>query len=160
MTLITWQNGGPVLRDGKVGTEAACCCGCQCSIFCNADITIKLVNDPTTINVCSNAEYQAFAAPSDPASNTHGGINALMYCEADPNSPNGIIWRVEVTSVFFTAANGDYCDKVYEGVVEADTNCLPVEGDVTLQLTATHDIQGNVCGQVDVPTMAVERADI
>lgn len=32
MTLITWQNGGPVLRDGKVGTEAACCCDqAECS---------------------------------------------------------------------------------------------------------------------------------
>lgn len=30
MTLITWQNGGPVLRDGKVGTGSACCCGGGC----------------------------------------------------------------------------------------------------------------------------------
>jgi hypothetical protein len=27
MTLITFQDGKPVLRDGKVGTEQACCCG-------------------------------------------------------------------------------------------------------------------------------------
>lgn len=27
MTLITFQDGKPVLRDGKVGTETACCCG-------------------------------------------------------------------------------------------------------------------------------------
>ena len=32
MTLITIQDGKPVLRDGKVGTEQACCCrsGCCC----------------------------------------------------------------------------------------------------------------------------------
>jgi hypothetical protein len=28
MTLITFQDGKPVLRDGAVGTEQACCCGC------------------------------------------------------------------------------------------------------------------------------------
>ena len=33
MTLITFQDGKPVLRGGKVGTEQACCCGsagCNC----------------------------------------------------------------------------------------------------------------------------------
>ena len=29
MTLITFQDGKPVMRDGKVGTEQACCCGCD-----------------------------------------------------------------------------------------------------------------------------------
>ena len=28
MTLITFSDGKPVLRDGQVGTEQACCCGC------------------------------------------------------------------------------------------------------------------------------------
>jgi len=32
MTLITFQDGKPVLRDGKVGTEQACCCG-ECLVF-------------------------------------------------------------------------------------------------------------------------------
>lgn len=33
MTLITFQDGKPVLRDGKVGTEQACCCGeCGCAL--------------------------------------------------------------------------------------------------------------------------------
>lgn len=33
MTLITFQDGKPVMRDGKVGTEQDCCCGggeCAC----------------------------------------------------------------------------------------------------------------------------------
>ena len=34
MTLITFQDGKPVLRDGKVGTEQECCCeSCSCSIL-------------------------------------------------------------------------------------------------------------------------------
>jgi len=34
MTLITFQDGKPVLRDGKVGTEQGCCCGGQCPCVC------------------------------------------------------------------------------------------------------------------------------
>jgi hypothetical protein len=34
MTLITFQDGKPVLRDGKVGTEQECCCGGS-EDFCN-----------------------------------------------------------------------------------------------------------------------------
>jgi len=30
MTLITVQDGAVVMRDGQVGTEQACCCGCEC----------------------------------------------------------------------------------------------------------------------------------
>ena len=32
MTLITWNNGGPVLRDGNIGTEQACCCNNCCQV--------------------------------------------------------------------------------------------------------------------------------
>ena len=38
MTLITFQDGKPVLRDGKVGTEQGCCCGGSpacCQHFCS-----------------------------------------------------------------------------------------------------------------------------
>jgi len=34
MTLITFQNGKPVLTGGKVGTEQACCCEAECSGPC------------------------------------------------------------------------------------------------------------------------------
>lgn len=30
MTLITFYNDGPVFRDGKIGTEQACCCSGEC----------------------------------------------------------------------------------------------------------------------------------
>lgn len=34
MTLITFQNDSVVFRDGKVGTEKACCCQCECRLEC------------------------------------------------------------------------------------------------------------------------------
>ena len=33
MTLITFQDGSPILKDGKIGTEQACCCG-KCAVPC------------------------------------------------------------------------------------------------------------------------------
>jgi hypothetical protein len=33
MTKITFQGGKVVMRDGKVGTEQGCCCGCDCNCF-------------------------------------------------------------------------------------------------------------------------------
>lgn len=30
MTLITFQDGRPILKDGKIGTEQPCCCGPEC----------------------------------------------------------------------------------------------------------------------------------
>lgn len=33
MTLITWQDGGPLFKDGKIGTEQGCCCGCLCPFY-------------------------------------------------------------------------------------------------------------------------------
>ena len=45
MTLITLQDGKIVLRDGKVGTEQACCCGggeCDCDAFCDGNFELEI----------------------------------------------------------------------------------------------------------------------
>lgn len=47
MTLITFKDGKPVLRAGKVGTEQACCCGCTCD-NCEAHIYVNGVEVPFT----------------------------------------------------------------------------------------------------------------
>lgn len=52
MTLITVQNGKVVLRDGKIGTEQACCCGgppCDCE-SCYLDIQVNGVSIPENPN--------------------------------------------------------------------------------------------------------------
>lgn len=47
MTLITFQDGKPVLRDGKVGTEQACCCTVPCTCnTCEAHIYVNGVEVP------------------------------------------------------------------------------------------------------------------
>jgi hypothetical protein len=57
MTLITFQDGTVVVRDGKVGTEQACCCeDCVCEELCEglsfdvqASIGGMTVNASTTL---------------------------------------------------------------------------------------------------------------
>lgn len=56
MTLITFQDGNPVLRDGKVGTEQHCCCGCN---ECRATIRTFIVvcgDEQTCIDEQANFE--------------------------------------------------------------------------------------------------------
>jgi hypothetical protein len=47
VTRITVQDGKIVLRDGKVGTEEACCCGeggpCECPTECLPDFGIRMI---------------------------------------------------------------------------------------------------------------------
>jgi len=50
MTLITFKDGQPVMRDGKVGTEHECCCGCDpCLVrLCTAYATCILDPNDTS----------------------------------------------------------------------------------------------------------------
>ena len=49
MTLITFENGGPVLRSGKIGTGQECCGGCPCTCNnCEAHIYVNGVEVPFT----------------------------------------------------------------------------------------------------------------
>jgi hypothetical protein len=54
MTLITLQDGKPILKDGKIGTEQACCCGeeegnCQdCDLICCMIIEARNLCEPGT----------------------------------------------------------------------------------------------------------------
>ena len=167
MTSITFQDGKVVMRDGKVGTEQGCCCGCcGCSCpDCNGGVTIELTyGGETFASTCTDGVYSAgFSCAGMPAycdtDNSHGGMSVDMYCEPDAGSPHGIIWRVSVVNsyaAFDPGLSGLYCTKTYHGTVEADANCLPVAGEVTLTLVDTND--GGGCGLLGEPTVVVQRA--
>jgi hypothetical protein len=48
MTLITFQDGKPVMRDGKVGTEQECCCCDQCKVRLYTAYSVCVANPPDT----------------------------------------------------------------------------------------------------------------
>ena len=81
MTLITLQDGKIVLRDGKVGTEQACCCeGCPPGSVCLANVTY-------TLNPCddSSGEFLYYV---------NGGAEPCA-CECQPGFAPTVLFEGE-----------------------------------------------------------------
>lgn len=165
MTTITVQDNKIVMHDDggllKVGTEIECCCGCSCPA-CNPNVELQVNGEDGTYSSCLSGVYQGYTDDLD-ADNTHGGTGAIMTCEPSPESPNGIIYRVTAQATFanFIFGHPDFgldCTKIYEGLVEAGADCLPVEGSVALTLIETIDNGG--CGKVTEPNVVVNRLDL
>lgn len=125
MTLITFQDGAVVFRDGQVGTEQACCCDqeCVCPNACVAGLEISLGVSP----VCIDGIY------SDFLNCVGGGISATMYCD------NGL-WLVFVSVCCFE--NGGACFYSYEATLECESDNLPPAGNVVLVETSAFDAGG------------------
>jgi hypothetical protein len=73
MTLITFENGRPVFRDGKVGTAKGCCCG---GICCQCFVRVQY----STANPEANAKTFAGIAPENGWTPTEGGFYAEFPC--------------------------------------------------------------------------------
>lgn len=70
MTLITFRNGKVLMRDGKVGSEQACCCNqCRCELVCpeiaGAQVSVTGTRVGTVSTTIPNADpdFAASAAP-------------------------------------------------------------------------------------------------
>lgn len=131
---------------------------CTCP-DCDDNVTLSLQGEA---GWCDLATYQnSVTGTVFDENNTHGGMDAILFCEPDDN-PRGIIWRVTAVSLFGNYMNGDHpsfrtwCRKSYAGTVAADANCLPVAGAVTLTLISTVD--GGGCEWVTPPVVVVNRA--
>lgn len=122
MTLITWQDGQPVFRDGKIGTEQDCCCSCECAagdsltgktISCTATLTLPNVPGDcpagtytVTFQLLWDAgllNYQGCAAV-DFGGGIFGRVVALLVCDGETYGP-----PARWTSVCDFSTNGD-CD--------------------------------------------------
>ena len=74
MTLITFKDGKPVFRNGKVGTAQGCCCGG--GICCQCFVRVEYA----TTNAEANAKPFAGIAPEDGWTPTAGGFYAEFPC--------------------------------------------------------------------------------
>jgi hypothetical protein len=70
MTAITLQDGKIVLRDGKVGTEQACCCGCACAF-----------REGSVIVVTVDGNDVEFFGPNGPI-DVNGDIDDVEVCSS------------------------------------------------------------------------------
>jgi hypothetical protein len=118
MTLITFEDGKAVLRDGKVGTEQACCCeepcACQygdlpdCDIdyiafdysFLFPDCTGNRISGTITLNSGNNF-YSGILDVNDAAAACDYQISALLGCVTswrnDSFTPSQYILRWGIT---------------------------------------------------------------
>jgi hypothetical protein len=79
MTLITLQDGRLVLRDGQVGTEQACCCGCPCLDFSTGEGFTISQNGPWVVG---SPSYYTFGGTC-PA----GASEFCRYSAGTPANP-------------------------------------------------------------------------
>jgi hypothetical protein len=86
MSSITIENGKIVVRDGKVGTEQACCCGsCGCNLCDGDQIVVTIENQDLALPTAGQFEYLALEEIAQ-AGNSLGcvrALNALWQCGSD-----------------------------------------------------------------------------
>lgn len=94
MTLITFQDGKPVMRDGKVGTGSACCCGGSgccgrpcCGVYVGWSINCN--NDVVD-------GYQAVTWPANSCVSNHVAFEALC-CVGNFQCPMAVRVRATCT---------------------------------------------------------------
>lgn len=133
MTLITFQDGKVVLRDGKVGTEQECCCqGCNCPTVCpgisfNAEATIGGMTVAVSTPV-PGAASQRFE--KNDGSGDYVEIGAAVFCGAlGPSGECGWYFTVGVCYQSAGVINGEF----YEAFIAKDADGCPNVGAVTLQ---------------------------
>jgi hypothetical protein len=130
MTLITFQDGAVVFRDGQVGTEQACCCGTEpsCDENCTKTLTVSwsYKGDSGTITTAIPGNQFQFIGSAD--------LNFVLvniFC-----ADNGK-WNVVVQFCAFFPNPSD----IWEARdITADPDGCPPDGDV-----------GLVCASLSLP---------
>lgn len=139
MTLITFQDGKPVLRDGKIGTEQDCCCQQDtCPSECIEGLLISLGNSP----LCSPfgvVVYLDTVFLDGPCGTVQASVS--MRCT------NGV-WTAVYTLCGFN------CDATYEAVLDLDNDGLPIAGEIAWTYVGG---QSNDCCPDPIPTVTVLR---
>ena len=129
MTLITFQDGKVVFRDGKVGTEQGCCCN-RCGDDCQqtVSVTVAVAGYSTTLTFLvadGSDEYSEFVGQFD-----YFLVSAFITCALVDGVPR---WTL-VVSVCWQNGN-DFGSEDWEGEVSADGSCCPDYGSVAMGVT-------------------------
>jgi hypothetical protein len=135
VTRITLQDGKIVLRDGKVGTEEACCCGCAACPYCSAScLEIVLSGWSGSVSGCDCADINGTyllsrgtgVAPTATVTVTDStGSGAVIQATLAFNPATGTFF---VTSATVISAGDDYSSEasaavsLVGGTVECDKN--------------------------------------
>ncbi len=125
MTLITFQDGKPVLRDGKVGTEQACCCSkCECGPI-NCTVTFSVDGVEYTWNVTGPGNETFYVLPDGylcfETVEGSGRLTEIQGCAICENGKYKIAVGVVMQSLFTSGdcyrwcpEEGRYIDVFYQ----------------------------------------------
>lgn len=149
MTEITFQYGKVVMRDGKVGTEADCCC-CQCGCesresfpywptdFTNKrNITLTLGNG-ATLTYCFDSMPASFGFPTPP-------VVENLEC-VGCNYQAVVFTGTCFVTVYFRISNIGECDCVTTDYCELEVVGWENEDGCPAVASVTNITLGDVCG--------------
>lgn len=104
MTLISW-NGGPIFRNGAVGTEQACCCGGPPPFTCEScpdcEFPASQYEQGSTIDCFGTTSLASTRALDRWINNVPpGGLPAgVAWKDGFPNALNGCEWAFVIDSL-------------------------------------------------------------
>lgn len=129
MTLITFQDGKAVMRDGQVGTEQECCCGeasCDCPLTVQwggnaAELTFTIGGNSCTL--CMNADEIGSLSRQD-------GGGCYYWAEYDLSACFGsaclvrVVFELQNFPDCDCNGNGDYCDYIVAAWITVLGSCV------------------------------------
>lgn len=136
MTQIPLENNAVVLRNGKVGTEQACCCGsCECPTSCSPGLEISIGGEPECLDGFGSVLYRDFIpGPFAGCDGNHAvlGWSVEMWCVDG-------VWSVSVFGC------GQNCNIRKTATLEIGDDCLPTAGVVDSSLFVDQSLQNPAC---------------
>lgn len=119
MTRISFSDGKVVMRDGKVGTEAGCCCDATAPCQCNSTFTLNGSNIIEVIFTFGDTTTETYCINDMPR--PIGGVATELLC-VDGQYEVVVSPRCSVR-LFFSLGNfpdcdcatGELCDYILDG---------------------------------------------
>ena len=153
MTLITFTGGKVVVRDGKVGTEQACCCNkCLCELDCDVVQNVSL-----TFYGTKNGDVAVSWPSADPNLATSAGPFCTIYGNSrqvsftiiltEPDGGGGVRTVASATIQINCGPDAGLNDGEYFISV---TGTYGQTGDA-LYITFSYDSISTICDQAGLP---------
>lgn len=113
MTSITWKNGGPLFRNGRVSTESSCCkCGCSGPCSTTADCSPGCICSFGKCIRCDGCAAPTNCTLTVTVTYASGATETLTY----PDKGSLMLFEFGPCSV--SAFYGDVCGNYEEGTSE------------------------------------------
>jgi len=131
MTLITFQDGSPILKDGKVGTEQACCCdGGGCAASCEDELTVTgSIGGMTATVITTIPGAGAARFDKNDGSGDFVAVDASIICGAF--GPGGALAWAVVVGVCYQS-DGSVNGESFAATVPLEPDGCPPSGNVGL----------------------------